>query len=184
MNAKLLANIFVGVSALAVVAGSAVAQQNVSESVSLLDEKVSRLQANVEDIQFRQQQMQKDLDRLKADVQELRRSSGGASASDLQAVQARIDALDAARQKDKQAIIDQVAKELASINAPRGGGKTGTTATENSPAPEGKEHVVTKGETLTTIAKAYGVTVEDLKKANDISNPNELRVGQKLIVPK
>jgi LysM repeat protein len=184
MNAKTFASIFVSTATLAVVSTSAIAQQTVPESLSILDEKVSRLQANVEDVQFRQQQMQKDLDKLKADVQELRRSGGGVSASDLQTLQARIDALDAARQKDKQAIIDQLAKELASLNMPRSGGKTVPATTGGSPTAEGKEHVVTKGETLTTIAKAYGVSVDDLKQANNISNPNELKVGQKLVIPK
>ena len=44
-------------------------------------------------------------------------------------------------------------------------------------------HVVAKGETLTSIARRYGVTVDRLIQANQISKQAPLRVGQKLIIP-
>jgi LysM repeat protein len=50
-------------------------------------------------------------------------------------------------------------------------------------AGDAKEHVVQKGETLTAIAKQYGVTVADLKKANSLTG-DEIRIGQKLTIPK
>jgi len=168
---------------LAVVANPVCAQQTVNESLNILDEKLSHLQSEVDDLQFKQQQMQQDLAKAQADLQTLRNTPGGASSGDLQALQARVDALDAARQKDKQAIIDQLAKELASISAGHAPARAGGGAAPVETAASGNEHIVTKGETLSSIAKASGVTVEDLKKANNISNPNQLQVGQKLIIP-
>lgn len=44
-------------------------------------------------------------------------------------------------------------------------------------------HVVQTGETLGRIADLYGVTIEDLVRANSLSNPNALDVGQTLIIP-
>lgn len=44
-------------------------------------------------------------------------------------------------------------------------------------------YTVVKGDTLTRIAKHYGVTVEALVKANGIAHPNLIRVGQVLTVP-
>lgn len=44
-------------------------------------------------------------------------------------------------------------------------------------------HVVRAGETLGRIAQLYGVTIEDLVRANGLSNPNVLDVGQTLIIP-
>lgn len=41
-------------------------------------------------------------------------------------------------------------------------------------------YVVKRGDTLTSIAKVYGVTVSDLQKWNQISNPNMVQVGQVL----
>ena len=166
-------------AALAAPSNRCSAQQNVSQSLNVLDEKVSRLRAEVEDLQFLQQKMQEDLAKVQADLQELRRSAGGTvSPTDLQALEARIQALDAARQKDKQVILDTLAKELASISATRVVTKPTTTASA-----ETKEHVVQKGENLTSIAKQYGVSVEDLKKTNNLPD-DKIRVGQKLLIPK
>lgn len=44
-------------------------------------------------------------------------------------------------------------------------------------------HVVQPGETLFRIAQTYGVTVDDLVAANNLSDRNVIHVGQQLIVP-
>jgi putative chitinase len=45
------------------------------------------------------------------------------------------------------------------------------------------EHVVVKGETLSSIAAHYKVTVSALEKANHITDERKLKVGQKLSIP-
>lgn len=44
-------------------------------------------------------------------------------------------------------------------------------------------HTVRPGETLTEIARRYGVSVEALAAANRLANPHQLRAGAKLVVP-
>lgn len=44
-------------------------------------------------------------------------------------------------------------------------------------------HVVSKGETLGSIATGYGLTVKEIANANNLKNANNVRVGQKLIIP-
>lgn len=44
-------------------------------------------------------------------------------------------------------------------------------------------HTVIPGQTLNVIAKQYGVTLADLMKANNLTNPDYLEVGQRLIIP-
>ncbi|MEJ7703234.1 MAG: LysM domain-containing protein [Geodermatophilaceae bacterium] len=41
----------------------------------------------------------------------------------------------------------------------------------------------TKGETLTSIAKAHKVGVEDLQKFNHIENDRALQIGQTIMIP-
>src|SRR6476659_4616265 len=48
---------------------------------------------------------------------------------------------------------------------------------------EGNTHTVARGETLTSIAKMYKVTVDDLQKANHIEDGRKLQAGQTIIVP-
>lgn len=47
----------------------------------------------------------------------------------------------------------------------------------------GQTHVVQSGESMSQIALEYGVTVDEILAANGLSNPNDLRVGQELLIP-
>lgn len=44
-------------------------------------------------------------------------------------------------------------------------------------------HVVQKNQTLRGIAEAFGVTAEKLEEANQLPNPNNLVIGQALVIP-
>jgi len=44
-------------------------------------------------------------------------------------------------------------------------------------------HVVEEGETLSTIAERYGTTVDELLSLNNVPDPNNVPVGQPLILP-
>ena len=47
----------------------------------------------------------------------------------------------------------------------------------------GSEHVVEPGENLYRFDLRYGVTVEDIVKANQIYYPTKVPVGTKLVIP-
>ncbi|MGF6953069.1 spore germination protein [Neobacillus sp. B4I6] len=44
-------------------------------------------------------------------------------------------------------------------------------------------HVIKRNESLTTIARTYHTTVQDIVEANDLPNPNNLVIGQSLVIP-
>jgi LysM repeat protein len=53
-----------------------------------------------------------------------------------------------------------------------------------APPDQGRQtHIVQAGETLYSIASRYGVTVEAIMAANDLTNANYIYVGQRLIIP-
>jgi LysM repeat protein len=61
---------------------------------------------------------------------------------------------------------------------------TSTATPEGSvKAGNGNSHVVARGETLTSIAKMYSVSVPELQKYNHIDNPLKLQAGQTLLIP-
>lgn len=47
----------------------------------------------------------------------------------------------------------------------------------------GGVHEVVAGQTLSGIAARYGVSVQDLAAANAITDPNRIRIGQRLVIP-
>ena len=60
----------------------------------------------------------------------------------------------------------------------------GVTTSADTSVQETKIHIVQKGESLSVIAKKYGVSVQDIVNANNIENVNLIKINQKLIIPK
>ena len=59
----------------------------------------------------------------------------------------------------------------------------GAPAESASRSENGNTHVVARGETLTSIAKLYRVSVDELQKANHIEDGRKLQAGQTIIIP-
>ena len=89
--------------------------------------------------------------------------------------QAAADA--ASHEKQLQSILSKLDK-LAATPIP-----TVTVPTPVSTEPDYDIYEVQKGATLYVIAQAYGVTMQDIMKANNLKN-DKLQVGQKLKIPK
>ena len=51
------------------------------------------------------------------------------------------------------------------------------------PLPAGIYHIVGSGQTLYRISKAYGVDLNELMRVNNIKDPDQLGVGEKLFIP-
>lgn len=82
-----------------------------------------------------------------------------------------------AREAQMKAILSKIDK-LAATPAP-----ATTVPTPVSVADDYDIYEVQKGATLSVIAKAYNVTVQDIKKANNLKS-DMLQVGQKLKIPR
>ena len=72
--------------------------------------------------------------------------------------------------------------------APATSTSAASTSTSTSPEPSvkpdnGNSHIVARGETLTSIARAHNVSVSELQKYNHIDNPLKLQAGQTLLIP-
>jgi membrane-bound lytic murein transglycosylase D len=60
--------------------------------------------------------------------------------------------------------------------------KSSAKKTSDASSSKTSYHKVRKGETLSTIARKYGTTVQKIKKANNIKGDN-IQVGQRLSIP-
>ncbi|MDQ3704640.1 MAG: LysM peptidoglycan-binding domain-containing protein [Chloroflexota bacterium] len=60
---------------------------------------------------------------------------------------------------------------------------TPTTTPEAQPTAAPVTYVVKAGDTLSGIADMFGLTVDDIVRANSIADPNALQVGQVLTIP-
>ena len=94
-------------------------------------------------------------------------------------VEKQIQAVDAARLKDREEIVDKLSTKITQVMSSSAGSSSPSRARGGA----GYEHTVDTGQTLSEIARAYGVTMQAIIRENDLQNPDSLRVGQKLFIP-
>jgi LysM repeat protein len=109
---------------------------------------------------------------------------------------AQLEAL--AKKIDEQnAKIDALSQEILKLEQQISHIRPGTMIGESTPSPVspaapvgspsqpvgGNTHIVARGETLTSIAKMYRVTVDELQKANHIEDGRKLQAGQTIVIP-
>lgn len=107
---------------------------------------------------------------------------------DIQLLRTERDSLRNEITSDLAARIEAIAaRQQAEFNAARAAAAAQPPAAATATAPvrsgSGYEHKVVRGQTLSEIARGYGKSVEAIMKANKISNPSHIRVGQVLFIP-
>ena len=88
--------------------------------------------------------------------------------------------------KEKGIVVEKGAAAPKASPASPAATVPGTVGVDNpSPTAVGgtRTHVVAKGETLTQIAKQYGVSVEDIEQLNKIQDAKKLQIGQTVKIP-
>lgn len=133
-------------------------------------DQVDRMDSAVEEMKARIASLEKLLEDMKQQSNSLRESLASATAK---------------AEKEKQSLLEEVAKMLAEMKGKEKPVPSPVKATEH----EGYEHTVAKGDTLSSIVQAYNkeyglkLTVEIVRKANQLQKDAALRVGQKLVIP-
>ena len=158
-------------------------QMQAREDMLIVQDKMQKLSGRIEGLEL-------EVERLRHDVDAAR-----SGPSPIQPLQARLDdlenkirAVDAARERDKQEIVDKLSTKITQIvGSSKSSGssakKQGSKKSSSSGSQTGYEHEVQPSETLSAIAAAYGVSTKVILDNNDIKDPNRLRVGQKLFIP-
>jgi LysM repeat protein len=103
-----------------------------------------------------------------------------------------------AKKIDEQNVkIDALSQEILKLEQQISQIRPGVMIGESTPVPTGagapaaslshpaagNMHTVARGETLTSIAKMYKVTVDELQKANHIEDGRKLQAGQTISIP-
>lgn len=141
-------------------------------------------------INARLETLQTEVDRLRADLDRRSVEQGRAGSAEMQGVRESLDDLNrrlateaAARERDRKVILDSVATMLKSAAPARSSTSSGSRRPATSSARQGVLHKVEAGETVSAIATAYKVSSAAILDANGLKNPNQLRVGQELVIP-
>ena len=133
-------------------------------------DQVDRMDSTVEEMKTRIASLEKLLEDVKQQSNSLKESLASTAAQ---------------AEKQKQSLLEEVAKMLAEMKAKEKKAEAPAKPAER----EGYEHVVAKGDTLSSIVQAYNkeyglkLSVSSLRKANQLPKDAPLKVGQKLFIP-
>lgn len=72
---------------------------------------------------------------------------------------------------------------IIDIDQPRPVERGGSSARPSAPVASGRRYVVKAGDALSVIAQRAGVKTDELMRANNITDPNRIQVGQELVIP-
>lgn len=146
------------------------------EDILMLRDENARIRGRIETLEMEYRQITRDVGQMKtassAESDRQRRETDRRLAE----IEQKLQAVDAAREKDRVTIVEELSKRIAQIMAQR------PSAASYSGPVKGR-HEVRDGETLSSIAQQYGVRASVIAEANDLANPDLLRKGQTLIIP-
>jgi LysM repeat protein len=156
------------------------------EDLRTLQEQIQRLSGRIEGIEMETQRLAAETEAVRKLASAAGESQGRLIQGQVQEIGTRVRQLEAARETDRQAIVDDISRRMAEIMKKSSVGTSSSgarTTTRRSSSSSGYEHVVKAGESLSAIAAAYGVSSAVIAQENGISDPSKVRAGQKLFIP-
>lgn len=139
---------------------------NLNVEIQRLDQRVAGLEADREILHTQVAELQREWS-----TSESRRNA------ELAAIDAQLKAQTQEQLQVRRDLADELSGKIATIM------KSQAVSSKATRTQAGYEHVVKAGQTLSEIAREYKVSSEAIVKANNMKNPNDLRVGQKLFIP-
>jgi len=152
------------------------------EDLLLLQEDIRRLAGRIEGLELQVERLHRDQSDQRSVQDQENRSQAQTADARISGMERQMQELQRAREQDKKEIVDSLTATIDRVlRAQQQAARP--TAPACTQSGFGYEHTVGPGETLSQIASAYGVTTRVIIEANQLSNPNVLRVGQKLFIP-
>ncbi|MBO4303383.1 MAG: LysM peptidoglycan-binding domain-containing protein [Lentisphaeria bacterium] len=163
---------------------------NLLQQLKVMQDENAKLAESVRELSRRTNLLEGEYRRLSGESHSLRQNSGAekeASKNQYKHLEMRIDGMEKKLQR-----LEKLIRDVGSAAAqtpppppprPERPAKKARPAEENAGASvEYREHTVERGHVLFNIAKAYHVSVQDIRSVNKLKS-DKLFVGQKLLIP-
>ncbi len=177
-------------------------QQNTNQINTFSNDSYASLTEKINQTQGQSQQtidtLKNAINTLAADLSSIK-SENNKSQQSIQAVESRLQKQITTMDAENRKVYRQILQELGAnvpddspSTSPKSSTKTSASPKVPASPPkesvpsgaEGEYHEIQSGETLTAIARKYGVSMESLMKTNNIDNPSHIEIGQRLKIPK
>ncbi len=152
------------------------------EDLLLVQEDIRRLAGRIEGMELELERLHREQANQRAEQARWADTQMQGTETRLTALERRIQEVDRARERDKKEIVERLSQTIEQLMRNQQAARQ-TAQPRATHSGYGYEHVVGTGETLSHIAQAYGVTTRVIIEANNLKDPDRLRVGQKLFIP-
>jgi LysM repeat protein len=161
-------------------------QSDVTKKEAWSGERLSRVEAEVEELRAENDALRQRVETLSDQVTRLGSDISGRfddMGKEFQASSQRADEMVTGREKDREdllnrmnVILDELVKENSRLSER-------IKKLESNAVAFGKIHKVKKGDTLASIARKYGSSVEAIAQANGIPEDASIEIGQEILIP-
>jgi LysM repeat protein len=153
-------------------------QQQRQQQVRLHSD-IANLKASIARIETRLDEIETGREDIYAQIARLQQSSARADSknkADIAALESKLAAQAAAREELRKKMVTELSAKMEKILKSQAAAAVSVS---------GVQHIVKQGQTLSEIAKAYGVKTKDIIRVNAAlrKNPDRLQVGQQLLIP-
>jgi nucleoid-associated protein YgaU len=178
-------------------------QQRRSDDISVLETQLVGTQQDVDYLMQTLKQLRLEVEVLRGEVSEARRSEQAAllrqnqlienyntfvnnTRTEFQRLKEEAAAMD---ERQKREIVDAVTRQIEKMGAQmqrtmaQSGSSHNAESFSSDYPKEGVAYTVRSGDTLSKIAHAHGSSVRDIQNANQIADPRDLRSGQTIFIP-
>jgi LysM repeat protein len=162
-------------------------------------QKILRAADQMEILQAQSENREREFSKLKAEVAELQTALDEAKKelshrkNEYEALKAALEKSETNRAEERKVLLNEIGKLVAGAKATKNSEpkpvKTEPKNDEPVAQEKGYHHTVESGESLWAIVQAYReqgvtVTVDEVRKANNLNKNNALKTGQTLFIPK
>ncbi len=148
-------------------------ESRTSADLVALQQRTAALQQRVEALEVVREESYAHLDHIRTGLKRLEADLARQRSDQATAIQAEAAAREAMRMELVRSLSERIT-EIMRTHAPQ---------PKPAQVQSGYEHTVKPGETLSEIARAYGVGINAIIRANNIQRPDSLRVGETLFIP-
>lgn len=164
-------------------------RSSVSEELIKVKQDISSLKGQVDELQYKidriSQMQSQQSSELNITLKEWHKDTQNDIEKRISSVESKLQTLGKKQEKDKKElkdrtdiVVEEVAKENKELRK-----QIETIRTSRTYSAEEGYYVVAEGDTLSKISQNFAVSIKDLMEINNITDPNSIRKGQKLIIP-
>lgn len=177
-------------------------RSTVGQEIAKIREDINALKGQIDELNYKinkiSQTQNQQSNEINATLNEWKKQNQNDMNKKISSIDAALQKIEKKQDQDKKElenkmkiIIDEVSREnqelrkqINSIKKPSSAPSARQTSPQTRSTDNSGTYTVVAGDTLAKIAQSFGISLKNIMETNNIDDPNSIRIGQKIIIPK